>query len=120
MWASFGRWRRRAWRRSHLELAYAVSAAGLERGGADEASFLLLRARCLPKDLAGRWAVCAVAAAQLARQQRHMDVVEKAVELIADSPFHDLSLTPEQASTVAQKGESGAGVPHRVPSRPRL
>jgi len=32
-----------------------------------------------------------------------MDVVEKAVELVADSPFGDLSLTPEQASTVVRK-----------------
>ena len=87
----------------HFELAYAVSAAGLERGGPTEAAFLLLRAQSLPEDEKGRWAVCAVAAAQLARQQRHMEVIEKAVELIADSPFSDLTLTPEQASTVVQK-----------------
>jgi len=94
-----------------FELAYAASAAGLERGGATEASFLLLRALSLPKNGEGRWAVCAVAAAQLARQQRHMDLVEKAVELLADSPFDDLSLTPEQASTVVQKEKAERAFP---------
>jgi tetratricopeptide (TPR) repeat protein len=94
-----------------FELAYAVSAAGLERGGPAEAGFLLLRAQSLPKYGAGRWAVCAVAAAELARQQRQMDVVEKALELTADSPFEDLTLTPEQASTVVQKEKAERAFP---------
>jgi hypothetical protein len=95
----------------HRELAYAVSAAGLERGGADEAGFLLLRARSLPEYGGRRRAVCAVAAAELARQQRHMDVVEKAVELIADSPFRDFTLTAEQASTVVRKEKAERAFP---------
>jgi hypothetical protein len=95
----------------HFELAYAVSAAGLERGGPTEASFLLLRALSLPGYQEERRAVCAVAAAQLARQQRHMDVVEKAVELLADSPFGDISLTPEQASTVVRKEKAERAFP---------
>jgi len=95
----------------HFELAYAVSAAGLERGGPAEAGFLLLRALSLPEYLEGRRAVCAVAAAQLARQQRHMDVVERAVELIADFAFSDLSLTPEQASTVVRKEKAERAFP---------
>jgi len=95
----------------HFELAYAVSAAGLERGGPTEASFLLLRAQALAKYGEGRWAVCAAAAAELARRERHMDVVEKAVELIADSPFGDLSLTLEQASTVLQKEKAERAFP---------
>ncbi|PYT31702.1 MAG: hypothetical protein DMG57_04455 [Acidobacteria bacterium] len=86
-----------------FEMAYAVSAAGMERGGPTVASFLLLRALSLPGYQEERRAVCAVAAAQLARQQRHMDVVDRAVELFADSPFGDISLTPEQASTVVRK-----------------
>ncbi len=94
----------------HFELTYAASAAGLERGGPAEASFLLLRAVCLPKD-GGRWAVCAAAAAQLARQQRQMDVVEKAAELLADSPFNDLSFTAEQASTVVQTEKAERAFP---------
>ena len=99
----------------HLELAYAVSAAGLERGGATEAYFLLLRAQSLPDYLEERRAVCAVAAAQLARQQRHMEVVEKAVELVADSPFDDLPLTQEQASAVVrtEKKERAFPTPYR-------
>ena len=84
-------------------LAYAVSAAGLERGGSTEASFLLLRAKTLPTYGDERWAVCAAAAAELARHLRQMDVVEKAVELLADSPFDDLKLTSEQAATVIRK-----------------
>ena len=69
----------------NLEFAYAISTAGLERGGATEANFLLLRALALPEHQAWRKAVCASAAAQIARQRRDMEVVEKAVELIADS-----------------------------------
>ena len=95
----------------NFELTYAVSGAGLERGGATEASFLLLRAQSLPKYGEGRWAVCAVAAAQLARQQRQMDVVEKAVELLAGSPFTDLPLTPEQAATVVKKEKAERALP---------
>jgi hypothetical protein len=83
------------------ELAYAVSGAGLERGGPAEATFLLLRARSLPYN--ERRAVCAAAAAQLARQQRQMDVVDKAVELLAGSPFDTLTVTTEQAATVVRK-----------------
>jgi hypothetical protein len=95
----------------HFELAYAVSGAGLERGGPTEANFLLLRAAALPEYQEERRGVCAVAAAQLARQQRHMDVVEKAVELIADSAFGGLSLTPEQASTVVRKEKAERAFP---------
>ena len=95
----------------HFELAYAVSSAGLERGGPTEASFLLLRALSLPQYEQDRRAVCAVAAAQLARPQRQMDVVERAVELIADSPFSALSLTPEQASAVARKEKAERAFP---------
>ncbi len=94
-----------------FELAYAISTAGLERGGPTEATFLLLRARSLPKSGEGRWAVCAVGAAQLARQRRQMDVVEEAVELLADSRFDDLTLTPEQASTVARKEKAERAFP---------
>ena len=103
-----------------FELAYTVSAAGLERGGSTEANFLLLRAKSLPEYLEARRAVCASAAAQLARQHRQMDVVEKAVELLAGSAFDDLSFTSEQASTVVRKEKAERAFPTRVPSRPRL
>jgi hypothetical protein len=91
------------------ELAYAVSGAGLERGGPSEATFLLLRARSLPYN--ERRAVCAAAAAQLARQQRQMDVVDKAVELLAGSPFDDLKITTEQAATVVRKEKAERAFP---------
>ena len=94
-----------------FELAYAVSAAGLERGGPTQAGFLLLRAQSLLGYGDGRWAVCGAAAAELARRERHMDVVEKAVELLADSPFQDLTLTSEQASTVLQKEKAERAFP---------
>lgn len=89
-----------------FDLAYAVSAAGLERGGTTEAAFLLLRALSLPEHNEERRSVCAAAAVQLARQHRQMDVVEKALDLLADSSFDDLSLTLEQASTVVQTEKS--------------
>ena len=95
----------------HFALAYAVSAAGLERGGPTEGSFLLVRALSVPEYQEERRAVCAVAAAQLARQQRHMDVVEKAVEMVADSPFDDLRFTSEQASAVVQKEKAERAFP---------
>jgi hypothetical protein len=96
-----------------LDLAYAVSVAGLERGGPAEASFLFLRARSLP--YLERRAVCVAAAAQLARQQRQMDVVEKAVEELAGSPFDDLKLIGEQAATVVRRemAERTAPTQHR-------
>jgi hypothetical protein len=94
-----------------FELTYAVSAAGLERRGPAEANFLLLRALSLPYDGEGRWAACASAAAQLARRERQMDVVDKAVELLSDSPFRDLRLTPEQASLVVRKEKAEKSFP---------
>ena len=95
-----------------FELAYAVSAAGLERGGPTEARFSAAAGAVLAVRREGRWAVCAAAAAQLARQQRQMDVVEKAVELLADLPFGDLTLTPEQASLVVRKEKAENALPH--------
>jgi len=82
------------------ELTYAVSAAGLERGGPTDARFLLLRAQSL---LAGseRRAVCAAAAAELAREQRAMDVVTDAVELLHDGlEAGRLTLSKAQAADV--------------------
>jgi hypothetical protein len=94
-------------------LTYEATAAGLERGGPSEANFLLLRARCLPYN--ERRAVCAAAAAQLAREQRQMDVVDKAVQLLSNSPFDDLKFTTEQAATVVktEKAERKYPAPNR-------
>ena len=40
-----------------------------------------------------------------------MDVVEKAVELVADSPFDTLTITPEQAASVLQKEKAEKAFP---------
>ena len=84
-------------------MAYAVSAVGLSRGGETEARFLLLRARSLPERQFERRAVCAAAAAELARHQRDSELVKEAVELVrgpygSDSP----PLTLDQARQVLQ------------------
>ena len=118
MWRSFRSLAEAGLTAKNLELAYAVSGAGLERGGPTEASFLVLRALSLPEYQEDRRAVCALAAAQLARQQRDMDVVEKAVELIAESPYDDLTFTPEQASSgaPARRKRNGRSPPHTAPA----
>lgn len=67
--------------RKDRELAYALSAAGLRRGGPTTARFLLLRARSLPEfSRARRRAACA-AAAELARRVRDTDLAKEAAEL---------------------------------------
>jgi hypothetical protein len=95
----------------HFQLAYAVSVAGLERGGPTQASFLLLRALSLPPYFEERRTVCALAAMQLARQQRQMEVVEKAVEMLAESDLEDLPFTDEQAAAVLLKEKPARAFP---------
>ncbi len=101
------------------DLAYAVSAAGLERGGPSQAAFLLMRALALIEFQQERSAVCAAAAAQLARRDRQMDVLDKAVELLSDCPLGDLSLTAEQASEVAQTEKAARDFPAGPQAGPR-
>jgi hypothetical protein len=94
----------------HGDLAYALSAAGLERGGATEVRFLLLRAQSLTGPF-GRRVVCAKAAAVLGRQQQDTELVEAAVELVRGLfEFDQVSLTLDQARDVLQK-EKAAGEP---------
>jgi hypothetical protein len=89
---------------SHRELAFAATKAGLERGGPTEARFLLLRAKSLPEGDTGRGAICATAAAELARAQRDMQLVEEAVEF-SRGKFGPLALdlSLEQAAEVVRK-----------------
>jgi len=70
-----------ALRRDRRELAYATSAAGLTKGGDNEARFLLLRAQALPEWEFKRRADCIAAAAELGRRRRDMSLVDEAVEL---------------------------------------
>jgi len=69
-----------ALRRDRQQLAFAASGAGLARGGATEARFLLLRGRALPHYEPERRDLCFAAAAELARRQRDMGLVDEAVE----------------------------------------
>ncbi len=89
---------------SHSDLAYTASAAGLERGGASEARFLLLRARGLPQDQFQRRALCAAAVVQIARGNRDTKLLEDAASLLR-GPLHsaDLELTSDQAAEVLRK-----------------
>jgi hypothetical protein len=98
----------------HFPLAWAASAAGLERGGASEAYFLLLRARALPEGFGERHKALTAAAAELGRFHRDMEVVDRAVEA-GRNPFDDnpLKLTVEQAREVLRKEKASPAFPSR-------
>ena len=66
-----------ALRADDLELAYAVSAAGLHRAQEKRAEFLFLRARALPDWFEERQSLCAAAASELARRQRNHDLLRR-------------------------------------------
>jgi hypothetical protein len=88
----------------HADLAYTASATGLERGGAREARFLLLRAQALPQQQFDRRALCAAAVVQLTRQNRDAELLERAANLLRGQLHSaDLDLTPEEAAEVLRK-----------------
>jgi hypothetical protein len=95
-----------------FQFAYAISGEGLKRGGPTEARFLVLRARCLPKQNGNRHAVCAAAAAELARPHRDLETVGEAVDL-ARGVFgpESLSLTLDQAAEVVRKEIAASAYP---------
>jgi tetratricopeptide (TPR) repeat protein len=96
----------------HPGLAWAASAAGLDRGGPTEAYFLLLRARALPVGQDDRYAALTAAAAELGRSHRDMEVVDRAVEASRDSSQDDpLSLTADQAREVLRKEKASPAFP---------
>jgi hypothetical protein len=97
----------------HPELAWAASAAGLDRGGPTEAYFLLLRARALPEDLDDRFEALAAAAAELGRCHRDMEVVSQAVEAGRELSGEPLSLTADQARDVLRKEKASPAFPSR-------
>jgi hypothetical protein len=89
----------------HRELAYVATRFGLDRGGPSQARFLLLRGKSVPDAL--RAAICASAAAELARTQRGMELVEEAVEFCREAfakPPVKLSL--EQVAQIIRKERS--------------
>jgi hypothetical protein len=103
----------------HPGLAWAASAAGLDRGGRTEAFFLLLRARALPEGLDDRYQALTAAAAELGRTHRDMEVVGRAVE--AGRDFFDaapLSLTADQARDVLRKEKASPAFPSRLSPGP--
>src|SRR5206468_1414744 len=79
---------------------------------AGPARFLLLRARSLPAWQRDRRAVCAAAAAELARSERDTEVVDRAVEM-ARGVFgpEPLRLTPDQAGEVLRKETAASRFP---------
>ena len=88
---------------NHGQLAYAATAAGLERGGPTEAKFLLLRAKGLPDRQFQRRAACTAAALELARKQQDMVLVGEAVQSLHRFAPPDFSVTPDQAAEVLKK-----------------
>jgi hypothetical protein len=86
------------------DLTFTASAAGLERGGPSEASFLLLRAKGLPPQQWERRGLCTAAAVQMARQNRDTEVLEQATNLLS-GPLRSagLELQPEEAAEVLRK-----------------
>jgi hypothetical protein len=100
----------------HGDLAYAVSAAGLERGGATEPRFLFIRAQSVTSPFERR-VVCARAAAVLGRQQHDTELAEEAAGLVSDLfEFDHVSLTPDQARDVLRKEKAARELP--TPNRP--
>jgi hypothetical protein len=97
----------------HDHFAYAISAAGLERGGTSEARFLLLRGRSVANDLT-RFVVCAKAATELARHVHDIGLVEQSVELIRElSEFETVSVTLAQARDVLAREKAAREPPSR-------
>ena len=96
----------------NLPLVYSISAAGLDRGGASEAAFLLLRALSLQHEDEMRSAICTTAAATLARHAGNMDLVAEAFEFLRDGlDQNDLTLTLEQAHDVLRKEKAAPKFP---------
>ena len=118
-----------ALRRNLGELAYAASAAGLAKGGATEARFLLLRARVLPEWEFERRSDCIAAATELARRQRDMALVDEAVDLrrgpggrgmdfldwVDSMDDHAFSMTTEQLNAVLKREKQSRAFPVHEP-----
>ena len=91
------------------KFAYAISTAGLTRGAPTEAGFLLVRAKSLPEEQRERKAVCAAAAAELARERRDMDVVGQAIAVLNKTV--GMTLTLDQAREVLKRENAAPEFP---------
>ena len=95
------------------DLAYVVTAAGLERGGATDVRFLFLRAQSVTGQLVRR-VVCARAAVELARWRQDPALVEEAATLVRGQfEFDDLTLTLDQARDVLARETAAQKPPRR-------
>ena len=119
-----------ALRADDLELAYAVSAAGLKLAQERWAEFLFLRARALPDWEEERQALCAAAASELARRQRNADLLRRIGEwreeemLWLDGDKTDVAMTISSSRHSAilrnrsgfrwRRASSDAAAAHRV------
>ena len=91
--------------RSHApKLAFAISTAGLARGGAD-ARFLFLRARALPPSASERRYHCLSAALALARRERNTHLAGKLLDELRGHP-RDMFRLDESMDEIAHEGYS--------------
>jgi hypothetical protein len=102
--------------RNDFELAYQAAGAGLRRGDALQARFLLLRARSLPAFSRARRRDACAAAAELARRQRDTDFVEEAVELAREDGRSSAgagTLAPDALDKILAREKSAMEYPDR-------
>ena len=106
-----------ALRADDLELAYAVSAAGLKLAQERWAEFLFLRARALPDWEEERQALCAAGASELARRQRNADLLRRIAEWREEEMIGmqgseaDVAMSTEQINTLIQRELKERGFP---------
>ncbi len=102
---------------SSLKLAYAVSTVGMALGNA-QARFLFLRARALPFWMYTRRKGCLLAALELARRDRDMELAGKVLDQLG-SRFSQrqerVSLSPELLSAIVEEERKFK----KFPSTPR-
>jgi hypothetical protein len=106
-----------ALRRGDQPLAYQASGVGLVRAGpGQEARFLFLRALSLPSWEAQRRGDCLAAVVHLARRQRQMDLVARAVEMSVSAG--ERAMSPAEAEGVLQRERSDRSFPDFRPDPP--
>jgi hypothetical protein len=115
-----------ALRAFNYPLAFAVSAAGLARGGASQGRFLFLRARALPDSEYERQDACFGAAAELARRQRDLDLLDRigksreaGLDEFDPSEKTAVAMSTEQIERVVQRENSQRAYPKSSPGRSR-
>jgi len=112
------------------ELAFAVSAAGLARGASSEARFLLIRAQSLPNSESNRYSECLDAAAELARRNRDLPLLDEIVERRQDSfdafasrifdlPDDTHELSEAELSAILKRERKAVAYPPRKPPTAR-